>query len=241
MSTTARPAASCSSRRARGWSAAMTASWRLGRRARWSSGSGSSCPTAVRFGSTMCRRPTHRAMPGLQDKVDIHTWQLLKGVALSTLLGVSSELALSGQSDLVQALRMSTQDNVSRALATRSPSAISASSRRSRSGRAHPCRLVVHKDLVLAPWQLASFVEILDGGHGPTGPQHVWSRAPSGVTAPNCAKPSKYSNEIRGVWCGREDSNFHALSGTATSRLRVYQFRHDRTSRRVPWKAPGRW
>ena len=30
-------------------------------------------------------------------------------------------------------------------------------------------------------------------------------------------------------WCGREDSNFHALSGTATSRLRVYQFRHDRT------------
>src|SRR3546814_20164826 len=52
---------------------------------------------------------------GLRDKVDFHTWQLLKGVALSTLLGVSSELALSGQSDLVQAIRMSTQDNVSRA------------------------------------------------------------------------------------------------------------------------------
>ena len=30
-------------------------------------------------------------------------------------------------------------------------------------------------------------------------------------------------------WCGREDSNFHVLSDTATSRLRVYQFRHDRT------------
>jgi lipoyl(octanoyl) transferase len=29
--------------------------------------------------------------------------------------------------------------------------------------------------------------------------------------------------------CGREDSNFHPLSGTATSTLRVYQFRHDRT------------
>ena len=31
-------------------------------------------------------------------------------------------------------------------------------------------------------------------------------------------------------WCGREDSNFHGLSATATSTLRVYQFRHDRTS-----------
>jgi hypothetical protein len=30
-------------------------------------------------------------------------------------------------------------------------------------------------------------------------------------------------------WCGREDSNFHGLSATATSTLRVYQFRHDRT------------
>jgi hypothetical protein len=30
------------------------------------------------------------------------------------------------------------------------------------------------------------------------------------------------------VWCGREDSNFHGLSPTTTSTLRVYQFRHDR-------------
>ena len=30
-------------------------------------------------------------------------------------------------------------------------------------------------------------------------------------------------------WCGREDSNFHGISPTATSTLRVYQFRHDRT------------
>ena len=32
-------------------------------------------------------------------------------------------------------------------------------------------------------------------------------------------------------WCGREDSNFHGLSATTTSTLRVYQFRHDRTLR----------
>lgn len=52
---------------------------------------------------------------GLEDKVDFHTWTLLKGVVLSTLLGVSSDLALSGQGDLVQAIRLSTQDSVSRA------------------------------------------------------------------------------------------------------------------------------
>lgn len=89
---------------------------------------------------------------GLQDKVDFHTWQLLKGVALSTLLGVSSELALSRQSDLIQAIRMSTQDNVSRAgdqitqrnLGTQPTITIRPGS---------PVRLVVHKDLILAPWR----------------------------------------------------------------------------------------
>src|SRR5215472_12519116 len=36
----------------------------------------------------------------------------------------------------------------------------------------------------------------------------------------------------RAAWCGREDSNFHGVSPTATSTLRVYQFRHDRTTGR---------
>ena len=34
----------------------------------------------------------------------------------------------------------------------------------------------------------------------------------------------------REEWCGREDSNFHGVASTATSTLRVYQFRHDRIS-----------
>lgn len=87
---------------------------------------------------------------GLADKVDFHTWQLLKGVVLSTLLGVSSELALPGRGDLVQAIRMSTQDNVARAgdqitqrnLGIQPTITI-------RPGT--PVRLVVHRDLVLAP------------------------------------------------------------------------------------------
>ena len=33
---------------------------------------------------------------------------------------------------------------------------------------------------------------------------------------------------FRVIWCGREDSNLHGSYPTATSTLRVYQFRHDR-------------
>ncbi len=89
---------------------------------------------------------------GLLDKVDFHTWALLKGVALSTLLGVGSQITVSGESDLVKAIRESTQQNVSRAgdqLTSRNldvqptitirPGAV--------------VRLVVHKDLILAPWR----------------------------------------------------------------------------------------
>ena len=88
---------------------------------------------------------------GLQDKVDFHTWRLLKGVVLSTLLGVSSELALSGQSNLVQAIRMSTQDNVSRAgdqITKRNLDVQPTITIRPGA----PVRLVVRQDLVLAPW-----------------------------------------------------------------------------------------
>jgi type IV secretion system protein VirB10 len=88
---------------------------------------------------------------GLQDGVDLHTWQLLKGIALSTLLGVGSELALSGQGDLVQALRRSTQDRVSHAgdqITLRNLGIQPTLTIRPGS----PVRLVVHKDLVLAAW-----------------------------------------------------------------------------------------
>ncbi len=89
---------------------------------------------------------------GLADKVDRHTWSLLKGVVLSTLLGVSSELALSGNGDLVEAIRQSTQGTASRAgdqitsknLGVQPTITI-------RPGA--PVRLVVHKDLILPPWQ----------------------------------------------------------------------------------------
>lgn len=88
---------------------------------------------------------------GLSDKVDFHTWSLLKGVAVSTLLGVGAELQFSGESDLVQALRQSSQQNVGRA----------GDQLTSRNLRVQPTitvrpgarvRLLVHRDLILSPW-----------------------------------------------------------------------------------------
>ena len=90
---------------------------------------------------------------GLSDKVDVHTWQLLKGVALSTLLGVGTELSFgSSESDLVRAIRESAQQSDSRAgdqLVTRNLNI--QPTIRVRPG--WPIRVVVHKDIILRPWR----------------------------------------------------------------------------------------
>jgi hypothetical protein len=53
---------------------------------------------------------------GLADEVDLHTWKLLKGIALATVMGVGSELAFgSSDNDLVKALQQSTQSTTNRA------------------------------------------------------------------------------------------------------------------------------
>ena len=87
---------------------------------------------------------------GLMGKVDFHSWTLLKGIAIATLLGVGSELTISGESDLVEAIRQSGQSNTARAgdqitqrnldiqpTITVPPGA--------------PVRLLVTRDLILAP------------------------------------------------------------------------------------------
>ncbi len=48
---------------------------------------------------------------GVEDKVDSHGWQLLRGVAVASLLGVGSELSIGGGGDLVRAIRQSVQQN----------------------------------------------------------------------------------------------------------------------------------
>lgn len=89
---------------------------------------------------------------GLADKVDFHTWQLLKGVALSTLLGVGTQLSFGdSESDLLRAIRESTQQSGSRAgdqIVSRSLNIQPSITVRP----GWPLRVVVHKDIVLRPW-----------------------------------------------------------------------------------------
>ena len=90
---------------------------------------------------------------GLADRVDRHTWQLLKGVALSTLFGVGTELSFGNtESDLVRAIRESAQQSGARAgdqLVMRNLNI--QPTLRVRPG--WPLRIVVHKDLVVRPWR----------------------------------------------------------------------------------------
>ena len=89
---------------------------------------------------------------GLSDKVNAHSWALLKGVVISTLLGVGSELQFSGQSGLVQAVRQSGQQNVAHAGDQLTSKTLNVQPTITiRSGT--PVRLVVQKDLILAPWR----------------------------------------------------------------------------------------
>lgn len=92
---------------------------------------------------------------GLTDRIDRHTWQLLKGVALSTLLGVGTELSFgSSESDLVRAIRESAQQSGARAgdqIVSRNLGI--QPTLRVRPG--WPLRVVVHKDIVLRPWPAA--------------------------------------------------------------------------------------
>jgi type IV secretion system protein VirB10 len=90
---------------------------------------------------------------GLEDEVDYHTWRLIKGIALATLLGVGTELSLgSDESDLVRAIRESTQQNVNRAGQRITEKNLNIQPTITvRPG--WPLRIIVHRDLVLRPYQ----------------------------------------------------------------------------------------
>lgn len=90
---------------------------------------------------------------GLEDEVDFHTWQLLKGVALSTLLGVGTQVTFgSAQSNLVQAIRESTAESTNQAGQRIVEKDLNIQPTITvRPG--WPLRVIVHKDLVLQPYQ----------------------------------------------------------------------------------------
>ena len=71
---------------------------------------------------------------------------------LSTLVGVGSELQFSGEGGLIEAIRQSSQQNVSRAGDQLTSKTLNVQPTLTvRPGA--PVRLVVSKDLVLAPWR----------------------------------------------------------------------------------------
>lgn len=90
---------------------------------------------------------------GLKDEVDVHGWELLKGIVLSTLLGVGTELTFGDdESELVRALRQSTQESVNQAGQRITERALDIQPTLNvRPG--WPLRVIVHKDFVLEPYQ----------------------------------------------------------------------------------------
>lgn len=90
---------------------------------------------------------------GVADGVDFHTWRLLKGIGMSTLLGVGTELRFGGaESELVEALHESVQSNADRAgqkIVERNLDIAPTITIRP----GFPVRVLIHKDLVLPPWR----------------------------------------------------------------------------------------
>lgn len=91
---------------------------------------------------------------GLADRVDAHGWALVKGTALSTLLGLGTNLSFSHESDLAQAIRQSGQQSVARANDQLTAQNLRVQPTLTvRPGA--PVRLIVERDLVLPPWPAA--------------------------------------------------------------------------------------
>ncbi|WP_096701054.1 TrbI/VirB10 family protein [Magnetospirillum sp. 15-1] len=92
-------------------------------------------------------------LAGLEDGVDYHTGALLKGVVLSTLLGIGTELSLgSGESGLLRAIRQSTQQSVNQAGQRLTEKTLAIQPTLTiRPG--WPLRVIVHQDLILRPYR----------------------------------------------------------------------------------------
>lgn len=90
---------------------------------------------------------------GLEANVDFHTWRLLKGIGLSTLLGVGTQLSIgASESDLIRALRETVQQNAAHAGDQITARNLEVQPTiKVKPG--WPVRAVVNKDLILEPWK----------------------------------------------------------------------------------------
>ena len=89
---------------------------------------------------------------GLEDDVDYHWWDLAKAAALSTVLGIGTDLGTSAQeNDIVRALRRGSQDslnNTGQQLVRRQLNIQPTLTIR----QGFPVRVIVNRDVVLAPF-----------------------------------------------------------------------------------------
>ena len=90
---------------------------------------------------------------GLSDEVDNHTWQLVRGIALATLLNVGTELSFGGEeNDLLKALQQGFGQTTNRAASQIVERQLNVQPTiKVRPG--WPLRVFVQKDLVLKPYQ----------------------------------------------------------------------------------------
>lgn len=89
---------------------------------------------------------------GLADRVDYHTWRLLKGVGLSTLLGLTAYDGANDDSDLVRAFREATRQTANQSGQQLVAKAIDMKPTITvRAG--WPVRVIVQKDLILRPYE----------------------------------------------------------------------------------------
>ncbi|WP_213737818.1 TrbI/VirB10 family protein [Bradyrhizobium sp. dw_411] len=90
---------------------------------------------------------------GLEDGVDYHWGNLLQAAAISTLLGIGSELVLSGDNSLVRALRTGSQDTINQSGQTLVRRQLNVQPTLTiRPG--FPVRVIVKRDLVLTPYKV---------------------------------------------------------------------------------------
>jgi type IV secretion system protein TrbI len=89
---------------------------------------------------------------GLEDDVDYHRGNLLKAAAISTLLGISSELVLNSNNAVVEALRTGTENTVNQTGQTLVSRQLNV--QRTLTIRpSFPVRVVVNRDLVFVPYK----------------------------------------------------------------------------------------
>jgi type IV secretory pathway VirB10-like protein len=87
---------------------------------------------------------------GLQDRVNHHWGNLLKAAAISTILGIGTELVAEGDDPLVRALRRGTQDTVNQAGQQLVRQQMNVQPTLTiRPG--HPMRIIITRDLILEP------------------------------------------------------------------------------------------